>query len=193
MLLKPIPTQITTQEQLVVWAVSELRNRLYSQGTTVLSPHQITESQGYYPSDVVSIQEIRSVDAGPRHILRVLMPVAPGYYGASTPVWQFAGLIVGGGTAGSEGVRIPGQSDGVKVRWNNMAIEKSTDAGVTWSVWGTLTTNIVEAYIASDGKLYVKGTNGFAYVSTYGVYSLTDVSSTYPSIVAASTSMRLHP
>jgi hypothetical protein len=93
MLLTATPPGITTHEQNILWSLSELRKQLYSQSTSTAHPHQVIEAQGYYPSDVVAIQEIRSVDGGSRHVLRVLMPVSPDYYGSASPVWTFAGEI----------------------------------------------------------------------------------------------------
>ena len=192
MLLTPLPTDVTTHEQNILWSFTKLKTALAAATLSVTNPKQVIESQGYYASEIISIQEIASVDGGPRHILRILMPVKPEYYGSSNPVWKFAGVIVGG-TIGLEGVNIPARSDGVKVRFNNAAIEKSTDGGSSWSVWGGLSINTLEAYIASDGRLYIKSVNGYSYVSTYGVYGLDDVTSGYPAIAAAPTSIRLHP
>lgn len=94
MVIGTIPADIATKEQLIVWAVAEIRRELAAANASVQYPKQITEAQGYFPSDVIAIQEISTVDGGSRHILRVLMPVSPAYYGADAPVYQFCGQIL---------------------------------------------------------------------------------------------------
>ena len=91
MLLTPRPTTVTTHEENLMWSFTELLRGQNQSGT---APVQITESNGYYPSDILTATPIRSVDGGYRHILRILMPVSPLSYGSSTPVYEFAGNIV---------------------------------------------------------------------------------------------------
>lgn len=93
MVIGTIPPDIATKEQLLVWVVSEIRADIAANSPTATYPAKITEAQGYYPSDVISIQEISTIDGGDRHILRILMPVDPAYYGASNPVYQYCGLL----------------------------------------------------------------------------------------------------
>lgn len=93
MILGTIPSDIATKEALLVWVVGEMRREIFEANPSAQYPQKVTEAQGFFPSDVVSIQEISSVDGGPRHVLRVLMPVNPAYYGASNPVYQYAGLL----------------------------------------------------------------------------------------------------
>lgn len=90
MLLTPKPSTVATHEQNIVWSITEL---IKAQNNSGYLPTQITEANGYYPSDIVSVVPIRTVDGGYRHVLRILMPVNPGYYGAAFPVWQFVGDI----------------------------------------------------------------------------------------------------
>lgn len=94
MIIGTIPPSIATMEQLITWGISELRRELSEANPTAQYPAKITEAQGYFPSDVIAIQEVSTVDGGSRHILRVLMPVSPAYYGASAPVHEFCGLIL---------------------------------------------------------------------------------------------------
>lgn len=94
MVIGTIPADIATKEALLVWTVAEMRKEIMQATPTAQYPQTITEAQGYFPSDVISIQEIKTVDGGSRHILRVLMPVNPAYYGASQSVYQFAGLML---------------------------------------------------------------------------------------------------
>lgn len=91
MLLTPRSTTVTTHEENIMWSVSELIQGQHANG---LAPTQITEANGYYPSDVITVTPIRTVDGGYRHVVRILMPVDPLYYGSSTPVYEFAGNIV---------------------------------------------------------------------------------------------------
>jgi hypothetical protein len=93
MILGIIPPEITTKEQLIVWAVAELRRDISANTPTPTFPDKITEAQGFFPNDIITIQELVTIDGGPRHILRIAMPVDPEYYGASSAVWNFAGLI----------------------------------------------------------------------------------------------------
>lgn len=91
MLLTTRPAAVTTHEENLLWSFTELLRASNSSGA---APTQVTEANGFYPSDVLTTTPIRTVDGGYRHILRVLMPVSPLYYGSSTPVWDFAGNIV---------------------------------------------------------------------------------------------------
>ena len=91
MLLTTRPATVLTHEENLMWSFTELVRAQNSSGT---APTQITEANGYYPSDVLTSTPIRTVDGGYRHVLRVLMPVSPLYYGSTTPVFKFAGNIV---------------------------------------------------------------------------------------------------
>lgn len=94
MIIGTIPPDIATMEQLITWGVSELRRELSEANPSAQYPQRITEAQGYFPSEVIAIQEISTIDGGSRHILRILMPVAAAYYGANQPVYQFCGQIL---------------------------------------------------------------------------------------------------
>lgn len=91
MLLTPRPVSVDTHEENILWSVAELIKAQAASGTL---PLQITEQGGYFASDVISVLPIRSVDGGYRHVIRILMPVNPGYYGSNIPVWEFVGQIV---------------------------------------------------------------------------------------------------
>lgn len=87
----PRPAAILTHEQNIVWSTSEL---IRARAALVSRPPQVTEQYGYYPSDVISATPLGTVDAGDVHVIRVLMPVSSGYYGASASLWTFVGTIV---------------------------------------------------------------------------------------------------
>jgi hypothetical protein len=74
-----------------MWSLTELIKAQHSSGT---APTQITEANGYYPSDVITCTPIRTVDGGYRQVVRILMPMSPLYFGSSTPAYEFAGNIV---------------------------------------------------------------------------------------------------
>lgn len=85
------PASIDTHEENIVWSVAELMKAQASSGTL---PLQITEQAGYFPGDTISATPIRTVDGGYRHVIRILMPVNPGFYGSNIPVWEFVGQLV---------------------------------------------------------------------------------------------------
>lgn len=91
MILTTRPSTVTTHEENLMWSLTELIRAQHASGT---APTQITEANGYYPSDVITTTPIRTVDGGYRHVVRVLMPINPQYYGSTTPVYEFAGNIV---------------------------------------------------------------------------------------------------
>jgi hypothetical protein len=94
MILGTIPPEIQTKEAMIVWAFSGLRSALKDSVPTPQYPEKITEAAGYFPSDILAVQELSTIDGGERHIIRILMPVDPQYYGSTTPVWQFVGTVV---------------------------------------------------------------------------------------------------
>ena len=91
MLLTPKPASVDTFEENISWSVAQL---IMAQAASGTLPLQITEQGGYFASDVISVLPIRTVDGGYRHVIRILMPVNPGYYGSNIPVWEFVGQIV---------------------------------------------------------------------------------------------------
>lgn len=93
MLLTPRPSEVTTHEINIMWSLAKL---IQAQASATTAPPRIVEAEGYYPSDIISVTPIRTVDGGYRHVTRILMPVNPAFYGASQPVWQFVGDIVTG-------------------------------------------------------------------------------------------------
>ena len=162
MLLTTRPAEITTHEQNILWSVSQLRQILVSQPDNTIAPRKIIEAEGYYASDVISIQEISPPASIPRHVVRVLMPVVPGYYGATQPVWNFAGTIALALDVqiGLVGIDAPGKN--VKIRLNqdvNTGTIQRFD--ITTSTWLTTTgasggnSEIDRAYMTTDGVLWV--------------------------------------
>ena len=157
MLLTPRPTDILTHEQNILWSVSEIRKILVSQPDNNTAPRKIVEAEGYFASDVISIQEISPPASYPRHVLRVLMPIAPGYYGATQPVWKFAGsLALALDVAiGLGGLLIPNRLE--RIRFNplieNGTIERKDTEAAPWSnTWGG-SSSIEVAYFVSTGPL----------------------------------------
>lgn len=91
MLLGTKPAAVTTHERNIIWSVCSL---ISAQANSGLLPSQITEANGFFASDLIQTTPIRTVDGGYRHVIRILMPVNPAYYGASIPVWEFVGDII---------------------------------------------------------------------------------------------------
>ena len=158
MLLTPRPADILTHEQNLLWSASEIRKTLVSQPENTIAPRKIVEAEGYFASDVVSIQEINPPAAYPRHVVRVLMPVAPGYYGAVQPVWKFAGILALGLDVpiGLEGVLIPNRTE--RIRFNpavsNGTIERKDTPEGAWSTsWGG-SAGVELAYFVPSGPAY---------------------------------------
>ena len=155
MLLTSKPVNVLTHEQNILWSVSELRKVLVSQPLNDTVPRKIIEAEGYYASDTISIQEITPPASNPRHVVRLLMPIAPGYYGASQPVWEFAGtLSLGLDTPiGPGGILIPDRTE--KIRFNSViaggTIERMQATETAWnSSWGG-SAGIEVAYLVSRG------------------------------------------
>lgn len=158
MLLTPRPADILTHEQNLLWSASEIRKTLVSQPDNTIAPRKIVEAEGYFASDVVSIQEINPPAAYPRHVVRVLMPIAPAYYGASLPVWKFAGVLALGldVAIGLEGLLIPNRVE--KIRFNPLiqsgTIERKDTPESAWSTaWGG-SSGVELAYFVPSGPAY---------------------------------------
>lgn len=158
MLLTPRPTDIATHEQNILWSVAELRKILVAQPDNAIAPRKIVEAEGYFASDVISIQEISPPASYPRHVVRLLMPIAPGYYGSSLPVWKFVGALALGLDVpiGMDGILIPNRLE--RIRLNpaiaNGTIERKDLELGTWSnAWGG-SAGIEFAYFVPSGPLY---------------------------------------
>jgi hypothetical protein len=91
MLLGTKPATVTTHERNIIWSAATL---IGTQASSGLLPPKIIEAEGYFPSDIIQITPIRTVDGGYRHVVRLLMPVNPAFYGAAIPVWEFTGDII---------------------------------------------------------------------------------------------------
>lgn len=91
MLLTPKPPAVTTHERNIIWSAATL---IGTQASSGLLPPKVIEAEGYFPSDIIQITPIRTVDGGYRHVVRLLMPVNPAFYGAAIPVWEFTGDII---------------------------------------------------------------------------------------------------
>jgi hypothetical protein len=156
MLLTTKPATVLTHEQNILWSFSELRRMLNGQPVNDTAPRRVVETEGYYASDVLSVAEI-GAHVEPRHALRILIPVKPGFYGASQAVWEFAGTIaLGLDTAiGLNGVQTPtakirfnpDRSDGTLQRW----LPDATGEGGSWG--SDLSSFISEAYLVPTATL----------------------------------------
>lgn len=91
MLLGTKPTAVTTHERNIIWSASTL---IGAQASSGLLPPKVVEADGYFASDIIQITPIRTIDGGYRHVVRLLMPVNPAFYGAAIPVWEFTGDII---------------------------------------------------------------------------------------------------
>ena len=91
MLLGTKPATVTTHERNIIWSVATL---IGTQSSSGLLPPKIIEAEGYFSSDIIQVTPIRTVDGGYRHVVRLLMPVNPAFYGAAIPVWEFTGDII---------------------------------------------------------------------------------------------------
>jgi hypothetical protein len=194
MLLGPIPSTVKTHEQNIAWSFSELLKELENPTVSdVTYPLQITESQGYYPSDVLSVQNVRTVDGGYRQILRMLMPIAAASYGGSKSVWEFVRPIAPGMSGvGMVGAVIPDRSE--RVRYNpdlsNGAVEYQS--GSTWvNIAGG--TNVRHAWIGGDKNIYIRVADGSFYYCPPGQWSswLPSTEATYKTQVNATGAIRL--
>lgn len=187
MLLSSRPSEITTHEQNILWSFSQLKTKLAASSASTAYPLQITEAQGYYPSEIVSVQEIASVDGGPRHVLRILMPVSPEYYGSPIPVWRFAKSIAGGGGIGMDGFLIPGSTD--RFRFNpvaaNGSLEKLAGGTTTWSNIGG-SNELLSIHYGLDGTFYTAGRDGKNYsVSTSSLAFTLITAAAYAAAIAS--------
>lgn len=158
MLLTPRPTDILTHEQNILWSVSEIRKILVSQPENTTAPRKIIEAEGYYASEVVSIQEISPPASYPRHVVRLLMPIAPGYYGASQPVWKFVGALALGLDVpiGMDGLLIPNRVERIRLNpaiANGTIERKDTAEGIWTNTWGG-SAGVEFAYFVPSGPAY---------------------------------------
>lgn len=156
MLLTNKPSTVLTHEQNILWSVSEILKTLTNQPENTVAPLKLTESEGYYPSDVIGITPIQTKDGGSRHIIRLLVPVDPEYYGSPLPVWNFAGaMALGLDTAiGMGGIVVPGRTE--KVRFNPSVTRGTIQRfNSTTNTWGNdYGTYIDQAYLLPNGEIW---------------------------------------
>jgi len=177
MLLTPRPPEIITHEQNILWSFAQIKTALAAAAAAPEYPKQVIEAMGFFASEVVSIQEISSVDGGPRHVLRVLMPVTPDYYGSSNPVWKFAKSIAPGGEIGMNGLLIPGTTDRFRFNRsvNSGCVERLQSGSTTWVNVGQ-SGSFSGAVYGSDGKLYASHSQGAFYSLDLATNPLTFIS-----------------
>ena len=171
MLLTLKPASVLTHEQNILWSASELRQTLVSQPENDTAPRKLIEAEGYYASDVISVHEIFPPAGKPRHVIRLLVPIEPGYYGASQPVWNFAGALALGldTPIGLIGLRTPYFDS--QLRYNPTGVGPAGTPGIIerklgvepqWSsTWSGASGGVAEAYFVVSGTtpgLWIKQT-----------------------------------
>ena len=154
-----------------MWSARELRKALLVSPDNLLAPKKVIEAEGYYASDVISIQEISPPIGPPRHIIRILVPVNPEYYGASQPVWEFAGALALGldTPIGLLGLRTPNFDS--QLRYNPVGVGQAGTPGIIerklgtepeWNnTWAGASGGVDEAYFVINGPtpgLWIKQT-----------------------------------
>jgi hypothetical protein len=195
MLLGPKPATVLTHEQNIAWSLSEIISELENPTLSdALFPVQVTESQGYYPSEVISVQPVRTVDGGFRHIYRVLMPIAAASYAGSKAVWDFVKPIAPGmSRIGLGGVVVPGKSD--RVRYNPDLSNGSVEyqSGLSWINIAS-GSNVRHAWIGGDGNIYIRVVDGtYYYVSppNWGSGWVASTEAVYKAQITAIAAIRL--
>ena len=156
MRLTPNDPSVVTHEQQIMFSVCKLIAEKSRLGLDL----RLTESEGYYSSQQISVQVVPTVDAGECHVIRVVIPVRSNFYGSASPVWNFADEIIEN-LGGLDGFYVP--TTFTKVRLN-----PSISAGVVqyrlpdknWVNYGTLT-GISTAFIGPSLTLYSQ--SGSAY------------------------------
>jgi hypothetical protein len=176
MLLTPKPSTVLTHEQNILWSVAAILERLSTRPENPKTPLKLTESEGYYPSDVVSVTPINTKDGGARHVVRLLIPVSGEYYGSSSPVWMFA-TNMASDSVGLVGFFVPAKSWTIRLNpsVNNGAIQRLNTDGTWWTGAGSAGSSeyIVNAYVGADNCLWVE--YGAPYVGQYAKNSLGSV------------------
>ena len=149
MRLVAFDASVLTHEQAILFHYSKLieeRNRL---GLDL----RLTEAEGYYSSQQLSVQLVDTVDAGPCHVIRFVIPVRANFYGAASPVWQFADEIIEN-LGGLDGFYVP--TTFTKVRRNSTVsggVIQYRDTSKTWITLGTVL-GITAAFIGPLTTLY---------------------------------------
>lgn len=163
MLLTPKPNTVLTHEQNIMWSISVLRGMLNSQPVNTTAPRKIVEAEGFYASDVISIQDINPPADDPHQVLRILMPVTPDYYGSSRPVWEFAGNLALSTDfrIGMNGLKLPDFDAQLRYSPTGVGsanvvgvIERKLSAETIWSsTWSGTSGGVAEAYYVINGPL----------------------------------------
>ena len=149
MRLVPLDSTVLTHEQAIMFHFV----KLIHERTRLSLDLRLTESEGYYSSQQISVQTVNTVDAGECHVLRIVIPVRANYYGASAPVWQFAEEIIEN-LGGMDGFYIP--TTFTKVRYTNTisgGVVQYRLPDKTWVSYGSLT-SISSAFIGPAVTLY---------------------------------------
>lgn len=149
MRLTPIDPTVLTHEQAIIFHFV----KLIHEKTRLSLDLRLTESEGYYSSQQISIQTVSTVDAGECHVLRIVIPVRANYYGSSSPVWNYADEVIEN-LGGLDGFYVP--TTFTKVRYtdtisNGVVQYRLRDK--TWVSYGTLT-GITSAFIGPAVALY---------------------------------------
>lgn len=149
MRLTPIDVTVLTHEQAIIFHFV----KLIAEKTRLNLDLRLTESEGYYSSQQISVQTVSTVDAGECHVLRIVIPVRPNYYGAASSVWNFAEEIIEN-LGGMDGFYIP--TTFTKVRLNpqlSSGVIQYRMLDKTWVTYGSLN-SISAAFIGPAVTLY---------------------------------------
>lgn len=149
MRLVPFDATVTTHEQGIIFHFC----KLIAEKTRLNLDLRLTESEGYYASQQISVQQVSTVDAGPCHVFRIVIPVRENFYGASSSVWTFADEVIEN-LGGLDGFYIP--TTFTKVRFNadiSSGVVQYRLPTKTWVSYGTLT-GIASAFIGPAVTLY---------------------------------------
>ena len=149
MRLTPFDSTVLTHEQGIMFHFA----KLIAEKTRLGIDLRLTESEGYYSSQQISVQTVSTVDAGDCHILRIVIPVRANYYGSALSVWQFAEEIIEN-LGGLDGYYIP--TTFTKVRLNpqiSNGVVQYRASDKTWVSYGTLT-SVSGAFIGPSLTLY---------------------------------------
>lgn len=161
MRLTPIDPTVLTHEQAIIFHFTKLIEEKTRLGLDL----RLTESEGYYSSQQISVQVVPTVDAGECHVLRIVIPVRSNFYGAPSPVWNFADEIIEN-LGGLDGFYIP--TTFTKVRLNpqvSIGVVQYRMPDKTWVTYGSLT-SVSAAFIGPAVTLYsLSGGAYFKFIS----------------------------
>lgn len=156
MRLVPFDPTVLTHEQGIIFHFC----KLIAEKTRLNLDLRLTESEGYYASQQISVQQVNTVDAGPCHVFRIVIPVRENFYGAASSVWTFADEVIEN-LGGLDGFYIP--TTFTKVRLNadiSGGVVQYRLPSKIWVNYGTLTA-ITAAFIGPAITLYAMSAGAY--------------------------------